>query len=57
MNCPLCNNNTFDQCGIYLVCQGCWELLGQNELVRKATKRTKRAYCIRNFGTKNYPGE
>ena len=57
MNCPLCNNGSFGESGGYLVCEKCCEMLTRAELVRKANRRTKRKYCISNFGRPTYPGE
>ena len=57
MHCPLCNNDSFVESNGFWVCQKCWEMLTPAELVRKANRRTKRKYCINNFGQPTYPGE
>lgn len=55
--CPLCSGRAFSIVDGFLVCARCSELLKPSELVRRATRRTKRRYCLANFGTTTYPGE
>lgn len=51
MNCPLCGGAApLNEVLGYHVCTRCQEMLSADELVRHATRRTRRAY-----GKKTYP--
>jgi hypothetical protein len=58
VKCPLCGSAVTDQHQLeFLVCAGCCEILRPNELVRRANRRTFRAYCMANFGQPTYPDD
>lgn len=50
MRCPLCNGETehFATLGCF-VCGRCSEMLAKHELVKEATRRTRREYVARTY--------